>query len=130
MIHALSTYSAITGEGRHREAAEAALATVAQVVERAPRFAGWSMAAARSMLDGPVEVAIVGEPGADRDALEQVARRDANAVVVVADGPDDDVPLLAGRDAVDGRPAAYVCRHLVCERPVTTPDELGRALGG
>jgi uncharacterized protein YyaL (SSP411 family) len=130
MIHALSTYSAITGEGRHRDAAEAALATVAQVVERAPRFAGWSMAAARSMLDGPVEVAIVGEPGADRDALEQVARRDANAVVVVADGPDDDVPLLAGRDAVDGRPAAYVCRHLVCERPVTTPDELGRALGG
>ena len=128
MIHALSAYSAITGEGRHRDAAEAALATVAQIVERAPRFAGWSMAAAQSMLDGPVEVAIVGEPGDQRDALEEVARRDPNAVVVVADGPDDEVPLLVGRDAVDGRPAAYVCRHLVCERPVTTAEELTAAL--
>jgi uncharacterized protein YyaL (SSP411 family) len=80
------------------------------------------------MLDGPVEVAIVGEPGEDRDALEAVARRDPNAVVLVADGARDDVPLLVGREPVDGRPAAYVCRHFVCERPVTTPDELSAAL--
>jgi uncharacterized protein YyaL (SSP411 family) len=48
--------------------------------------------------------------------------------VVVADGPRDDVPLLAGRTPVDGRAAAYVCRHLVCERPVTTLQELEAAL--
>jgi uncharacterized protein YyaL (SSP411 family) len=128
MVHALSTYAAITGSGRHRDAAEAALATVAAIAERAPRFAGWSLAAAQSMLAGPVEVAIVGEPGDDRDALEAVARRDPNAVVVVADGPDEEVPLLAGRDAVGGRAAAYVCRHLVCERPVTSAEELSAAL--
>ena len=128
MVHALATYAAITGSGRHRDAAEAGLATVAQIAERAPRFAGWSLAAARSMLDGPVEVAIVGEPGEERDALEQVARRDPNAVVVVADEPCDDVPLLVGRDEIDGRPAAYVCRNLVCERPVTSPEELRAAL--
>ncbi|WP_028639176.1 thioredoxin domain-containing protein [Nocardioides sp. URHA0032] len=128
MVHALAAYAAITGSGRHRDAAEAALATVAQLAEQAPRFAGWSLAAAQSMLDGPVEVAIVGAPGKDRDALEKVARRDPNAVVVVAEGPRDDVPLLVGRDRVDGRPAAYVCRHLVCERPVTTIEELSAAL--
>ncbi|MGY2702005.1 thioredoxin domain-containing protein [Nocardioides sp. HB32] len=128
MVHALAAYAAITGSGRHRDAAEAALATVAQLAEQAPRFAGWSLAAAQSMLDGPVEVAIVGAPGKDRDALEKVARRDPNAVVVVAEGPRDDVPLLVGRDRVDGRPAAYVCRHLVCERPVTTVEELSAAL--
>jgi hypothetical protein len=45
-------------------------------------------------------------------------------VVVVADGPRDDIPQLSGRTEVDGRPAADVCRGQVCERPVTDPAEL------
>jgi uncharacterized protein YyaL (SSP411 family) len=124
MVHALATAHALTGEGRYRDAAEAALATVTQLAERAPRFAGWSLAAAQTMLDGPLEVAVVGPAGPDRDALAARARRVPGAVVVVADGPRDDVPLLSGRTAVDGRPAAYVCRGFVCERPVTSPDDL------
>ncbi len=124
MVHALADYAALTGSGRHRDAAEAALATVAPIAERAPRFAGWSLAAAVPMLDGPEEVAVVGPPGPERDTLEAAARRRPGAVVVVADGPRDDVPLLVGREPVDGRPAAYACRHLVCERPVTDPDLL------
>ena len=114
----------MTGSGRHRDAAEAALATVALLAEQAPRFAGWSLAAAQAMLDGPVEVAVVGAPGPDRDALERRARRHPGAVVVVADGPRDEIPLLVGREPVEGRPTAYVCRGFVCERPVTTVEEL------
>jgi uncharacterized protein YyaL (SSP411 family) len=34
------------------------------------------------------------------------------------------VPLLASRPAVDGRATAYVCRGFVCDRPVTTQDDL------
>jgi uncharacterized protein YyaL (SSP411 family) len=127
-VHALSTYAALTGSGRHRDAAEAALATVAVLADKAPRFAGWSLAAAVAMAAGPVEVAVVGRPGADRDALERRARRVPGAVVVVADGPRTDVPLLEGRSEVDGRPAAYVCRNLVCERPVTSVADLEAAL--
>ncbi|KAA1418936.1 thioredoxin domain-containing protein [Nocardioides humilatus] len=125
VIHALVTAHALTGEGRYRDAAEEALATVAQLAERAPRFAGWSLAAAHTMLDGPLEVAVVGPSGSDRDALAARARRLPGAVVVVADGPRDDVPLLTGRTAVDGQAAAYACRGFVCERPVTSPDQLG-----
>ena len=99
-----STYAAVTGSGRHRDAAEAALATVAVVAEQAPRFAGWSLAAAQAMLDGPVEVAVVGDPTEERDALERRARRHPGAVVVVADEPDDSIPLLVGPDC-RGRPA-------------------------
>ncbi len=121
MIHALSTYAAVTGSGRHRDAAEQALAAVAAIAERVPRFAGWSLAAAVPMLDGPEEVAVVGPAGAERDALALAARRRPGAVVVVADGPGEDIPLLVGRTAVDGRAAAYVCRGFVCERPVTDP---------
>ncbi|MGZ4496754.1 MAG: thioredoxin domain-containing protein [Nocardioides sp.] len=127
-VHALAEYAALTGSGRHREAAEQALGTVAGLAERAPRFAGWSLAAAEAMLDGPLEVAVVGPAGPERDALAARARRAPGAVVVVADGPRDDVPLLSGRTPVGGRAAAYVCRHQVCERPVTDVAALDEAL--
>ncbi|MEZ5092026.1 hypothetical protein [Nocardioides sp.] len=42
----------------------------------------------------------------------------------MADDAREDIPLLVGRRAVDGRAAAYVCRHQVCERPVTSAAEL------
>ncbi|HEX6150367.1 thioredoxin domain-containing protein [Nocardioides sp.] len=123
-VHALSTYAALTGSGRHRDAAEAALASVAAIAERAPRFAGWSLAAAQSMVGGPEEIAVVGPAGPERDALAHAARRRPGAVVIVADGPRNDVPLLVGRTPVDQQPAAYVCRGFVCERPVTDPASL------
>ncbi|MDF1603322.1 thioredoxin domain-containing protein [Nocardioides sp. YIM 152315] len=128
MVDALSTYAAITGSGRHRDAAEAALATVAAIAEKAPRFAGWSMAAAVAMAGGPVEVAIVGAQSQERTALELRARQHPGAVVVVADEETGRIPLLAGRTPVDGAPAAYVCRDFACERPVTTVDQLDEAL--
>ena len=124
IVHALAGYAALTGSGRHRQAAEEALATTRALAERAPRFAGWSLAAAEAMLDGPLEIAVVGPPGPERDALEETARRVPGAVVVMAEGPRDDIPLLTGRTPVEGRAAAYVCRHQVCERPVTDPADL------
>jgi hypothetical protein len=50
--------------------------------------------------------------------------------VVVAGDPDTPgVPLLAHRPLVGGASAAYVCRGFVCDRPVTTPEELTAVLG-
>jgi len=43
-------------------------------------------------------------------------------------GPADSTPLLADRPLVDGAPAAYVCRGYVCDRPVSSTDELVVAL--
>ncbi|KQZ75195.1 thioredoxin domain-containing protein [Nocardioides sp. Root151] len=121
MVHALATYAALSGSGTHREAAEQTLAVLAGLAERAPRFAGWALAAAESMLEGPDEIVVVGRPGLERDQLELAARRRHGAVVLVVEPGRDDIPLLVGRDEVDGAPAAYVCRHMVCERPVTDP---------
>ncbi len=137
LTHALLTWSALTGSGRHRDAAEAALRHVRVLAERVPRFAGWSLAAAEAALAGPLEVAVVGPAGDPaRDALVTVARRSAGPGTVVFAGPPADdgdrtaaVPLLEGRPLVDGRPAAYVCRGMVCDRPVTDPAELARLLG-
>jgi uncharacterized protein YyaL (SSP411 family) len=49
------------------------------------------------------------------------------------DGPEtaarqEQVPLLAGKVAVQGQPAAYVCRNYTCRRPITDAGELIREL--
>ena len=132
LLHPLLAWSAVTGSGRHRDAAEAALRTVRPLAERAPRFAGWSLAAAEAALVGPLEVAVVGEEGdPGREALLAAARRTSSpgAVVVAGVPGGSGVPLLAGKGLVDGRAAAYVCRGMVCERPVTTVEELEQQLG-
>jgi hypothetical protein len=129
MVHALLSASALTGDGRYGLAAEEALGTVAALAVQAPRFAGWSLAAAEAVAAGPLEVALVGPPGATRDELERTARSAPGVTVVVASAGDGGIPLLDARGPVAGDAAAYVCRHMVCERPVTTVAELSALLG-
>jgi hypothetical protein len=133
LVHALLGYAAVTGSGPHRDAAEGALRTVRVLADRVPRFAGWSLAAAEAALVGPLEIAVVGDQGdPSRAELERQARRAASpgAMVVVGTPGASDVPLLADRGLVDGRAAAYVCRGMVCERPVTGADDLRELLSG
>jgi uncharacterized protein len=49
---------------------------------------------------------------------------------VLAGGAADGVPLLEGREPVEGQPAAYVCEHFACQRPVTEPEALRELLAG
>jgi len=133
LVHALLAYAAVTGSGRHRDAAEGALRTVRLLADRVPRFAGWSLAAAEAALSGPLEIAVLGDEGdALRQELEHAARRSVSpGTMVVAGAPGSSgVPLLADRGLVDGKAAAYVCRGMVCERPVTDVAELRKLLGG
>jgi uncharacterized protein len=127
-IHALLAAHALTGDGRWRDAADEALAGVSELARRAPRFAGWSLAAAQALVDEAPEIAVVGPAGDDRDDLERQARRWPGAFVVVSDGPRDDIGLLAGRGPVDGAAAAYVCRGNVCDRPVVAPGKVFQPL--
>jgi uncharacterized protein len=128
---ALLTLSALTGSTRHREAALAALEACGSVAASEPRFAGWSLAVAEAVEAGPLQVAVVGS-GDEAATLARVARRAGSPGVVVVHGMPDapGVPLLADRPLVGGSPAAYVCRGFVCDRPVTSPEDLRAALGG
>jgi uncharacterized protein len=125
----LLTYSALTGSTRHREAADAAVASAAGLAARDPRFAGWTLAVAEAMAAGPLQVAIVGD-GPQARELVRVARDSASPGLVIVHGSPDTpgIPLLAGRPVVAGGAAAYVCRGFVCDRPVTTPADLRAAL--
>ncbi|MFI0261502.1 thioredoxin domain-containing protein [Streptomyces sp. NPDC017056] len=128
---ALLSYAALTGSGLHRDAAERALGVVKALGGRAPRFIGWGLAVAEAALDGPREIAVVG-PGDDpaTRALHRAALLGTapGAVVALGEPGTEEVPLLKDRPLVDGRPAAYVCRHFTCERPVTDPEGLGERL--
>jgi uncharacterized protein YyaL (SSP411 family) len=123
-------YGALAGSPRHRELGEAALASLARLVAQAPRAAGWAAAVGEALLAGPLEVAVTGPAGPERQALAAAARASTNpgAVVVVGEPDQPGVPLLAGRPLVDGSAAAYVCRGFVCSAPVTDVSALSAAM--
>jgi uncharacterized protein YyaL (SSP411 family) len=103
------------------------------LAEQHARFAGWGLAVAEALLDGPREVAVVGPAGDDRTAeLHRTALMATapGAAVAVGDpaGPLD-VPLLQDRPLVSGAPAAYVCRLFTCDAPTTDPAALAAAVG-
>jgi len=127
---ALTSYAALAGSTRHREAAERALAALGGLLPRHARFAGWAAAVGEALLAGPLEVAVV-TPKPHDDPLVRTAWRGTSPGAVVVAGPPDvpGVPLLADRPYLDGASAAYVCRDFVCDRPTTDPQDLARRVG-
>ncbi len=126
---ALLSYSALTGSAAHREAAASALGPASAIAPRYPQAAGWGLAVAEAFIAGPAEIAIVGPLDDERTkSLHAAAAFGATPGAVIALGPgsaaQDGVPLLAGRDLVNGQPAAFVCRDFACGLPVTTAPEL------
>ena len=97
------------------------LRLVGDALTRVPTAFGWALVALDQHLAPHREVAIAGSPDAPvaRAAVERAAPTD-----VIAFGPAEDVPLLAGRVPVDGRPAVYLCERFACRLPITDPHEL------
>jgi uncharacterized protein len=117
--------AALTGEHRYEEAALGALRLLHAVAPQHPAAFGHLLQALDFHYAAVKEVAIVGP---DAEPLERVVRGAFRPHIVVAGGAEDGVPLLAGREPVDGRAAAYVCEHFACQRPVTEPDALAALL--
>jgi uncharacterized protein len=123
---ALTSYTALSGQPRYREAAEAALATVAPLVVRHARYTGYACAVGEAQLSGPYEIAVAG----DGELVATAWRAAPPGAVVVSGQPDQPgVPLLADRPMLGGAPTAYVCRGFVCDRPVTDAADLRTILG-
>jgi uncharacterized protein YyaL (SSP411 family) len=133
-VHALRAIAELTGHERYAARADQAAAGAAELVRRAPRFAGWLLADAISQTPAPkpVQVAVVGPDDPARAELALVAHQLAPAgSVVVAGEPDEPgLALLADRPLINDQPTAYVCRQFVCRLPVTTVEDLKDQLTG
>jgi uncharacterized protein YyaL (SSP411 family) len=106
----------IWGDDELERRAVGVLRLVRDVIPRAPSAFGWSLCALDLYLSAPRELAIIGSPS-DAVARRALAELDPNAVV--AFGPDEEIPLLAGKGPVDGKPAVYACERFACQAPVT-----------
>ncbi len=111
----------IWGDDELERRAVGVLRLVRDVIPRAPTAFGWALCALDLHLSAPREIAILGGP-ASEVARAVLHGLDPNAVV--AFGPAGDIPLLAGKDLVDGRPAVYICERFACRAPVTDADRL------
>jgi uncharacterized protein len=123
LAYVLLRLSRLWGDQELERQAVGVFRFVAPLLPRAPSAFGHALNALDLHFSPPREIAIVGPPDSEV-ARAALAPFDPNAVV--AFGPSDQVPLLAGKELVDGRPTVYVCEAFACQAPVTE----ARALGG
>jgi uncharacterized protein YyaL (SSP411 family) len=75
-------------------------------------------------LDGPREVAVVSSN--DSDFRQVLARGTAPGMVYAC---DPEQPLLQGRNMINEKSTAYVCRGFVCDAPTTDLAKLKKSIG-
>jgi hypothetical protein len=113
----------IWGDDAFVRRGESVLLLLAPAMERAPRALAWALCALDLHLAPPRELAIAGDVRAD---VARAALAPFDPRTVAAVGPADDVPLLAGKELVDGETAVYVCERFACRAPATRPEQLDR----
>jgi uncharacterized protein YyaL (SSP411 family) len=119
--YGLLRLSALTGEHEYESRALGVFRLLHKVAFRHPQAFAHLLQALDFHLAPVKEVALVGD---DLGPLECTVRARFRPHLVLAGGEADGVPLLEGREPVEGRAAAYVCENFACRRPVTEPAEL------
>jgi uncharacterized protein len=121
LAHVLLRLSRIWGDEELERRAVSVFRLSETALRRAPGFFAWMLCGVDLWLSPPQEIAIAGDVDAPV-ARAALARFRPNAVVAV--GPSDDVPLLAGKGPVEGKTAVYVCERFACRAPVTDPEKV------
>jgi uncharacterized protein YyaL (SSP411 family) len=132
----LRRLAAITCDEDMAARSDRALQLVGDDMARYPQAFGTALVALDTATSpNRVEIAVVGTPADDATtALVAAARAAAGPSTTLVVGDPDDAaavaaaPLLAGRQVIDGRAAAYVCRNFTCDAPVTDAAALTAAL--
>ena len=121
LAHVLLRLSRIWGDDELERHAVSVFRLVEPALRRAPGFFAWALCGIDLWLSAPRELAIVGDV---RSPVARAALASFQPSTVVAVGPSEDVPLLDGKQLVDGRTAVYVCERFACRAPVTEPEEV------
>ena len=134
----------LTGKEDYNLKGAQPLRPVSRVMSQAPGGAAYWLGVLDFYVSIPKEIAVIGPAGdpnteALRDAV--FGRYLPNKVVVGLDttqppdsdtdrSPADGIPLLEGREKLNGGPIAYVCQNYVCQLPVTDAESLAKQLEG
>jgi uncharacterized protein YyaL (SSP411 family) len=121
LAHVLLRLARIYGDDELDRLAAGVLRILHGALARVPSAFGWALCALDLYLSPPRELAIIAAPG-DEIARAALAPFEPNAVV--AFGPSEAIPLLAGKGLVGGKPAVYVCERFACRTPVTDPAQI------
>jgi len=124
LAYVLLKLARIYGDDELERRAVGVFRLVHRALSRVPAAFGHALTALDLHFSARREIAILGPVDAPvaRAALEPF---EPNSVVAV--GPADEIPLLAGKGLVDGKPAVYVCEHFACQAPITKPQDLLQA---
>jgi uncharacterized protein YyaL (SSP411 family) len=112
----------IWGDDELEKRAVSVFRLVEPAIRRAPAAFAWALCGLDLWFSPTREIAIVGPV---TSPVARAALRPFQPTAVAAVGPADGVPLLEGKELVDGEPAVYLCERFVCQKPVTDPAELG-----
>src|SRR5438552_1645828 len=134
-IEVLLRLAVLTGDDTYEQKALRALRPIGDLMGRYPSGFGRFLCAHDFNLGPRVEIALVRPPVND-EALSPLLEEASGRYLpnrVVAGGVAGDatlplLPLLAGREAIGGKPTAYVCRNYACDLPVTDRAALRRQL--
>jgi uncharacterized protein YyaL (SSP411 family) len=121
--YGLLRLAALTGEHEYERQAVGVFRILHKLMPQHPQAFPHLLQALDFHAAAVKEVALAGDAEGVKP-LERVVRSRFRPHLVLAGGTADGVPLLEGRTPVDGRPAAYVCEHFACQRPVTEPEAL------
>ncbi|HWB22193.1 MAG TPA: thioredoxin domain-containing protein [Gaiellaceae bacterium] len=126
LAYVLLRLARIYGDDEIEQRAVSVFQLIGKTLVQAPSAFGWALVALDLHLAPRRELAIVGGAGS---AVARAALANWDPTAVVALGPGDGVPLLAGKTLVDGLPAVYACERFACRAPVTDPAELANRPG-
>jgi uncharacterized protein len=130
--YGLLRLAALTGEHEYERHAVDVFRLLSGAAARHPHALAYLLCALDFHFAAVKEVALVAPTGSDGlGELASVVRSSFRPYLVVAGGPEgtNRPELMRERSIVEGRPAAYVCEHFACQRPVTDPADLAAALG-
>ncbi len=124
LAYVLLRLARVWGDDELEQRGVSVLRLVRDALTRAPSAFGFMLVALDQHLAPHREVAVVGAPDAP---VARAAREAAAPTDVIAFGPAEGIPLLAGRTEVDGRTAVYLCERFACRLPVTEPELVPRS---
>ena len=123
------------GRDDWRELATNAIRVYGRAIGRYPRAFAKSLIVAELLMEGPVELALVGQAGERGfEAFRAAMNRPYLPHRIIAHGDPSregmEHPLLSGKSWVHQRPALYICRNFACQAPLTDPASVESALSG